>query len=759
MKFLSRVILATSVRRPFGVLLLVLPLFFLAALGMPRINFEDGLRSMFTSDSQVYRDFTALTAQFAQSETDIAVLISSPDPLNRTSLENIQNFILEAQFQDGISGVFSIFSQRARDPVTGKLIKVLPDDLADKVALNKALHDSTNKTTAGVALVSKDLRETVVYLSFGPDVARLGSSARTVREVRALARRMSADSPLTYALTGLLPLRDEIIAGLKVDQIVIDLLGGVLGLIVSLLTFRSFWVAGLNTVTPVAALVFCLGAFGWLGLSINALTNALPVLILVLASSDSIHLTYEIRRRLGAGETDFEAVSHAIRDMAPPCVLTSLTTVLAFSSLLYSSSPIIRDLAVAGAAGVLIAMFTVLFLHPVVFLLGARFTRVRRALPMPAPSGDRFGWIGHLAKGSRQYRAIALGGIILCAFSLWELLPVQSAYSFLENIDASQPVVKTLLRVEEIAGPVDTISIPMRLKAGHDLSDPAVMADLGAVRKALVSLPEIRAVVSLASLKPLMQGRDGTVQPERFNAVLKAFPARLRARLVRGDRRAVQVVLLVPDIGSQHVARLTQKIGKAVGGLRLSALVAGRPTGFLVMSSALSDEIIRQLTISFLIAALACPALIGVWFRRIDFGLAAIVPNILPIALVGAGLTMLGYDIQITSALALTIAFGIALDDSIHVFNRMLLLERQEGAPLNLALIERGMTQVSPVLIATTIILSSGLLATQLSQMPMIRFFGLLSIVTFFFALVCDLFLLPALLRWLARSFEKERAA
>ncbi|MFT6696110.1 MAG: putative RND superfamily exporter protein [Paracoccaceae bacterium] len=212
---------------------------------------------------------------------------------------------------------------------------------------------------------------------------------------------------------------------------------------------------------------------------------------------------------------------------------------------------------------------------------------------------------------------------------------------------------------------------------------------------------------------------------------------------------------MVFDTGSQDTRVLVEAIEKALSETEFAVAQPGRPTGFLIMSSALTDEMIGQLTISFLIAALACPALIGCWFRRFDFGLAAIIPNILPIAFAGAVLTAIDFDIQITAALALTIAFGIALDDSIHVFNRLHLQMQQDKKPLSSSVINAAMAKVSPILVVTTIILSAGLIATVVSEMPMVRFFGLLCIGTFVLALLSDIVLLPAIIAWFVKDRGK----
>ena len=269
----------------------------------------------------------------------------------------------------------------------------------------------------------------------------------------------------------------------------------------------------------------------------------------------------------------------------------------------------------------------------------------------------------------------------------------------------------------------------------------------------------MRAVVSLASLRDFW-ARPGAAAdaeaPPPVMEVLDQLPERFRARMIGHDGTRLQLLMLVPDNGSGAVAALARRIADTANRVPLEVLVPERPTGFLLMSAALSDNMIRQLTISFLIAALICPALIGAWYRRFDFALAAVVPNILPIALAGAGLTLFGPGIQITSALALTIAFGIALDDSIHVFNRLELQRRKLGQGLSPKAVAQGMIRVSPVLVSTTVILVAGIAATQFSEMPMIRLFGILCMITFLLALLSDLILLPALITWFGVTRDRK---
>ena len=751
--------MATSVRRPVWMFFLIVPLVLLSGFGIPRIGFEDGLKSIFASDAVTFQQYVASSKSYAHSETDIAVLVTAANRFDTAELEQLQNFVLESQFLDGVEAVFSVFSLRRADPATNELEPLMPADLADGAAVQRALTLVNSQPGTGARLISSDLHQTVVVVSLAQAFSDMKGSSAVLAELQDLATQTQMESSLTIGITGLLSARDQIISGLKQDQLRINFLGGLAGFLISFVVFRSFWVTILNTFVPVAALVMCLGAFGWLGLSINALTNALPVLILVLASSDSIHMTYEIRRQMADGADIRTAVETSVRDVAGPCVLTSLTTILAFASLFYSDSPVVRVMAQAGVGGVFIAMVSVLFVHPMVFLLGARFAPLRRALPQPQKLDRPPVFSARLFEGFIKHkRAVSLTSIAACLIAVALFFPIKTNYRFMENIDAGLPIAKVMAEVERVAGPITSIDIPIEVRAGHAPLDPAVLDELAVLAGDLKSVDGVEGVISLDILARQIKAGTPAEMATSLEDILSQMPGRFKHRMISEDGTSLQVMLLVKDGGSEMVLSQVAAVTEVLQQAKLTILKPGVPTGFLVMSAKLSSAMIKQLTVSFLIAALICPVLIGLWFRRLDFGLAATIPNILPIVFVGAGLMVSGVGIQFTSALALTIAFGIALDDSIHVFNRLALQQKDPHKPLSGKAIKSAMVHIAPILVTTTIILAAGLAATQASTMPMVRLFGVLCVITFVLALLCDLFVLPALVAWFSSRKQVKQA-
>jgi len=101
--------------------------------------------------------------------------------------------------------------------------------------------------------------------------------------------------------------------------------------------------------------------------------------------------------------------------------------------------------------------------------------------------------------------------------------------------------------------------------------------------------------------------------------------------------------------------------------------------------------------------------------------------------------------LQLTTVLSLTIAFGIAVDDTTHFLSHYLHARREEGRDHNEA-VKHTMERIGGAIVATTLILCSGTGIVATSNLPQVALFGTLFVITLALALIGDVFILPALL-------------
>jgi len=149
--------------------------------------------------------------------------------------------------------------------------------------------------------------------------------------------------------------------------------------------------------------------------------------------------------------------------------------------------------------------------------------------------------------------------------------------------------------------------------------------------------------------------------------------------------------------------------------------------------------------------------LIGAAFRSWRILVLSIVPNLFPIVAAGSVIYLSGGGLEYASVISLTVAFGLAVDDTIHFLNR---LNIESGRTESLSeAVYQTISRIGPVLVLTTLVLVAGLAVTILSDLPAMRLFGKLFAAVLAAALIGDMLILPAIVLGLRKLGLARREA
>jgi hypothetical protein len=137
---------------------------------------------------------------------------------------------------------------------------------------------------------------------------------------------------------------------------------------------------------------------------------------------------------------------------------------------------------------------------------------------------------------------------------------------------------------------------------------------------------------------------------------------------------------------------------------------------------------------------------LGIMLRSVMVGVASVLPSLFPIFATGALLWWTGEGLQFASIIAITVAFSLAIDSTVHFLNRFRLEERRLGPGEGHAeaALRRTVEHIGPAVILTTIVLALGLGVTFFSDLPSLRLFGRLSAICLGASLAAQLLILPA---------------
>ena len=495
---------------------------------------------------------------------------------------------------------------------------------------------------------------------------------------------------------------------------------------------------------PAANVLWSFGAFGLLGFPISFFMNAIPPVVMVISFAEAMHLTYGIRRRLREGDTVKEAVHETVRSVGPACVLTTTTTSVAFLSLVITDTDVIRDFGLSGAISVLLIFVASMLVVPslaMLLLRGDEGKDKSQLANWASDTGlDRLS--DRLADFVPRYplalAAVGTAICIACAVLYYKLEPSFQLSAQVPIHTQERVAVAGLDAGLAVSSPVYVV---IRYPDGESATSERLRSVVGQAHDVLAKQGAVGSVWSLALIDREFAG--GSAQ--EYSDYVAGLPDHLRARLLNESDRVLLVTGHFHDVDATTMKAEIASIDTALQPIRAAnADLSIDITGISAVSALNATRMIDDLNQNLALEVFAVMAIIGLAFRSLTVPLIAFLPNVFPIVASGALLYLLGVGLDYAGIIALTIAFGLAVDNTIHFMHRFK-HERDEGCN-TVDAVGTTVRRMGPVMLITTLVIMCGVSVTMFGQMPQTRAFGAVVIVTLFSALVAQLFLTPALI-------------
>ena len=509
----------------------------------------------------------------------------------------------------------------------------------------------------------------------------------------------------------------------------------------------------LSTLAIVVMLVFVInttmGFAGWNGVVFSPTNAGVPIIVMVIAIADSIHVVTSVLLGMRRGLDRNEAIVESIRINAYPVFITSVTTAIGFLSLNASDSPPFHVLGNYVAFGVLCALVYTMTLLPAVLSI----------LPLRASSAqshgtaffDRFADFVIARRKFLLWFVTAVVVVLIIGVPRNELSDnlaqyFDDRYEFRRDTDY---IIENLTGVDKLE---------YSLSAGREggITDPDYLRQVDAFAEWYRAQPEVTHVQAFSDimkrLNKNMHGDDPAFyrlpdDPELAAQYLLLYELSLLFGSDLNDRidvakSATRLSVVTKNAWSRDLRELDKR---AQAWLQTNAPdFANEASGLSIISAHLTLRNINSM-LRGTITAMALISFILIWiFKSVRIGLLSLLPNFIP-AIMSFGLW--GYlvgHVGIASSVVIAVVFGIVVDDTIHFLSKYL-KARREGLPAPEA-VRYTFNTVGHALWTTTAVLSVGFLVFATSGFEVSWALGLLVTITIVFALVADFLLLPTLL-------------
>ncbi|MBK7406695.1 MAG: MMPL family transporter [Saprospirales bacterium] len=740
---------------------ILLPLVVAAALLIPlrqaRINPD--LNTYLPDKIQAKVNLARLEAIFGKYEP-VIIFLEADDILADTTLIRIKNLSRELNRMSEFGQVISLFDTkniRGEDGamIVDPVVKRIPKTAVQRAQLRESIRAND---LAYKLVVSEDFRYAMILANPSPEV----SDDEAIARIEDLLAQFPG--PEKIYLNGTPYLKHEIQTRTSRDLAVLLPLGLLVMILFLFFSFREKRGVVLPLAVVVLSTVLSMGLLPLFGWELSIIAILVPIMMLAVANNYGVHIISRYQE-LNAFHPDWsmrEIVTEAIHHLKKPILFTALTTIVGILGLVAHVMLPARQMGIVSAIGIAFALLLSLTFIPAL-LVGMKKGKVQPSFSHPrhTPIDRLLEWFGRLATTRPR--------LVVFAFSLALLLfgagifRLQVSMNHEKMMPAQHPLrVSTQIANDHFGG---TKNITLLFEG--DLKDPALLKRMDQYGRELEQLPGVGKVVSLSTvLRKMSQALNdpGEEGYDRIPETREAVAQYLELYSMSGDpadfeqlvdfdytKGAFNIQFSAPDIRSFN--RIVDRIKTLTAHDPQLTLIGGRS----LLEKDLAEAIVRGQIYSLLFATLAIGILLFLIFRAFSAGLLGSLPLVFALICNFGLMGWLGLELDIASSLLSSIAIGIGVDYTIHLFWRLQAelkgsLDYAGAVKATLRTTGRGIAiNALSVMLGFSVLFFSGLM--------LLKTFALLILFSLLLCLLSALVLIPALCillrpRFLSRADE-----
>jgi uncharacterized protein len=663
------------------------------------------------------------------------------------------------------------------DLKTTALLIYFPVDEVYKDLLNRRNQLRKKQTTKGLSVEeAAEFKKVVKQFNLHRD------EMKEKRHQDIAAIRLIMDKYRSHAelfLGGVSMIADDLISFIKNDLKVFGL-GVLFFLILTLgIIFKKIrWVflPMLCCAFSAISMIGLLGLFGW---EVTVISSNFISLQLIITMAITIHLIVRYRELCikNPDAKQRELVLDTVRLMGKPCLYAALTTIAGFGSLLLCDILPVINFGWMMSAGITVSLVMVFLLFPSVSMLMPKDTLSNNRksqfslMPLLAGFTEAHGKMILVVSGI----ALILGAVGISRLTVENSFidyfkHTTEIYKGMKVVDQDLGGTTPLdvivdLEKSEIKAPVATSETSTKKNDEFDefnefdkaqsqdkywfTSDK--MARIIKIHDYLDSLPETGKVLSLGTMVKIAEKLNDGKPLDNFQLALlyTQIPPKFRDMIlspyvsiahdqvrfsirVRDSEKSLKRNQLIKKIDYE----LVNKLGLKQDRVHL--------TGMLVLYNNMLQSLFRSQILTLGVVILALMGMFMILFKSFKIAFIAIFPNLLSIGIVLGVMGWLNIPLDMMTITIASISVGIAVDDTIHYIHRFayeITIDQNYIRALH-----RCHRSIGHAMYYTSVTIIIGFSILILSNFIPSIYFGLLTGLAMFIALIAALTLLPQLL-------------
>ena len=623
---------------------------------------------------------------------------------------------------------------------------------------------------------------------------RLGFVNGLQKEISEVCRQYDVD----VHFSGLPFIRTKMSQMIQQELVRFTLVSMLLTSLILLFFFRSFPTLTFSLLTVIIGVIWCMGILVLLGYKITMFIGLLPPLIVVIGIANCIYLLNKYHEEYRRHLNKIKALQRVISKVGRAVLFTNLTTAVGFGVFTLTGSTVLQEFGLTAFLSIMAVFLISLILIPVLFsFLPPPKTKHTKHLDYKFLNVliDKISFIV-LNKRKWVYGIT----IALVTLSVAGMALLKNVGYMVDDISKGDTLYKDLKFFESEIKGVMPFEIVVDTKKPQGVSTVRTLMNIDLLERNLQEFDEFSKPVSVSQTMKFLNQAYYDGDPRRYRPpsvldlgnITSAIPRAetdqsMINSLVDAESRKARISVQMADVGSVRIKELKERVDQIADSIfnydrsmediftdsiirvdlvdtientldtvyysyiettytrkDSSRLTDISITGTSVIFLKGNDYLISNLLMSLLVAFLIISLLMASIFKSMRMILISIVPNLIPLLFTAGIMGYFGVNFKPSTVLVFSVAFGIAVDFSIHFLTKYK-MELKHSGNISVA-VKTVQQEISTSMIYTAVILFFGFIIFVFSDFGGTIALGLFTAITLFIALLSNLILLPSLL-------------
>ncbi|MDA8904482.1 MMPL family transporter [Flavobacteriaceae bacterium] len=545
--------------------------------------------------------------------------------------------------------------------------------------------------------------------------------------------------------------------------------------IIFFLFFRSYRATLISLCVVMIGVVWTVGILGLFIINtppgdfeISVLTGLIPPLIIVIGIPNCIFLINKYQHEVNKHGNKAKSLQKVITKIGNATLMTNVTTASGFATFIITNSKLLKEFGIVASLSILAIFILCILIIPIIYSF----------LPIPEEKhlehlnrtwvnslGD---WIEKTVKKSKIN--IYIISILLLVTSIIGIYQIRISGSIIDDMPQKADWFDDIMFYEKEFNGIMPLEILINTNRKKGVTKLSTIKKMSKIEDVILEIPELSKPISMVSLVKYSKQAYYNGNPKYYqvptsqeNSFILSYAKNstsdsdvdLIKNYVDSTGQYTRITAFMKDMEIEKMEEIEKKLNYEISKIMPADNFEVSITGKAYLFQKGTKYLVKNLILSLSLAIFLIALLMAYMFRSLKMIFISLIPNLLPLIVTAGLMGYLGVAIKPSTILIFSIAFGIAVDDTIHFLAKY----RQELITNNWEVkksVYNALRETGVSMFYTSIVLFFGFSVFTVSNFGGTVALGALVSATLLFAMLSNLLLLPSMLLSLEGSIANE---